>query len=275
MILDFTKPTIQIYPKQDDIPVDTSAAAHHILTKGSPIRVPPRHVPAHYRSEVKRQIDQMLKQGIITEKSSPWMALAVLVPKKSGELRICIDYRQLNKQTVHNAYPLPLPDEVQDHLAGSTVFTTLDLRSGYWQLPVACDDQVKTAFFPGPGMGLYQFCRMPFGLTGAPASLQRLMDSVLRGLLFATTYIDDVLVFSSTQEQHVHHLQEVFQRLKDAGLTLRGTKCPIGVPKVCYLGHIFDGNGMHPDPDKLNSVQKWPTPTSITTLQQFLGLASY
>ena len=114
------------------IPGHTSTAAHHIPTKGSPIHVPPRHVPAHYRSEVERQIDQMLKQGIITESSSPWMAPAVFVPKKSGKLRICIDYRQLNKQTVCDAYPQPLPDEVQDHLAGSTVFTTLDLQSGYW-----------------------------------------------------------------------------------------------------------------------------------------------
>ena len=185
------------------------------------------------------------------------MAPAVFVPKKCGELHICIDYRQLNKQTVCNAYPLPLPDEVQDHLAGSTVFTTtLDLQSGYWQLPMARDDQVKTAFCPGLKMGLYQFCRMPFGLTGAPASFQCLMDSVLRGLPFATTYIDDVLVISSTPEQHVHHLQEVFQRLKDVDLTLHGTKCHIGVPKVCSLGHIFDSNEMHPDPDKLNSVQE-------------------
>ena len=217
----------------------------------------------------------MLEQGIITESSSPWMAPAVFVPKKSGELRICIDYRQINKLTVQDSYPLPLPDEVQDHLAGSTVFTTLDLHSGYWQLPLAPDDQAKTAFCPGPGMGLYQFCRMPFGLTGAPGSFQRLMDSVLRGLPFVITYIDDVLIFSPNQEQHEHHLKQVFQRLQDAGLTLRGNKCHIGVPEVCYLGHIFDGNGMHPDPSKVSCVQDWPTPTSATTLKQFLGLASY
>ena len=169
----------------------------------------------------------MFTQGIISESSSPWMAPAVFVPKKSGELRICMDYRQLNKQTVRDAYPLLLPDEVQDRLAGSSVFTSLDLQSEYWQLPVAPEDQAKTAFCPGPGMGLYQFHRMPFGLTGTPESFQRLMDCVLRGLSFATTYIDDVLIYSPTLEQHVYHLEQVFQRLQEAGLTLHGTKCQI------------------------------------------------
>ena len=106
--------------------------------------------------------------------------------KKPGELRICVDYRALNQQSVRDSYPLPLPDEIQDHLANATVFSTLDLHSGYWELPVAEIDQPKTAFYPGMGMGLYQFCHMPFGLTGAPVSFQQLMDSVLRGLQFAS-----------------------------------------------------------------------------------------
>ena len=263
-------------------PGHTSVSSHHISTKGSPIRVPPRCVPprcvpAHYRNEVEQQINQMLTQGIISESSSPSMAPAVFVPKKSGELRICIDYIQLNKQTVRDAYPLPLPDEVQDHLAGSSVFTTLDLQSGYWQLPVAPKDQAKTAFCPGPGMGLYQFHRMPFGLTGAgaPGSFQGLMDCVLRGLSFATTYIDNVLIYFPTLEQHIHHLEQVFQCLQEAGLTLCGAKCQIGMSRVCYLGHIFDSNGMHPDPSKINCVRYWPIPTTATMVKQFLGLASY
>ena len=128
-------------------------------------------------------------------------------------------------------------------------------------------------------MGLYQFRRMPFGLTGAPGSFQRLVDSLLRDLPFATTYIDDVLIFSQMAEHHVKHLQQVFQRefqrLQDAGLTLRGHKCHIGMSRVYYLGHIFDHNGMHPDPGKIICVQDWPIPTNATTLKQFLGLASY
>ena len=190
----------------------------------------------------------MLEQDIIEESSSPWMAPAVFVRKKSGDLRLCVDYRELNKKRKKDAYPLPLPDEVQDKLAGSTIFSTLDLQSGYWQVPVSPSDQEKTAFCPGPGMGLFQFRRMPFGLTGAPSTFQRLMDKVLRGLPFITIYIDDILVHSATEKQHCLHLQEVFNRLSAAGLTLRGKKCHIGMTSVSYLGHIFSESGMAPDP---------------------------
>jgi len=148
----------------------TDSAHHFILTVGNPVKVPPRRVPAHYRSEVNQQIQKtMLEQGIIVHSNSPWMAPAVYVPKKSGQLRICVDYRELNKCTIKDSYPLPHPDEVQDRLAGSTIFSTLDLHSGYWQLPVNAAYREKTAFYPGLDMGLYEFFRMPFGLTGAPS----------------------------------------------------------------------------------------------------------
>ena len=170
--------------------------------------------------------------------------------KKTGDLRLCVDYRELNKKTTRDAYPLPLPDEVQDHLAKSAVFSTLDLQSGYWQLLVSIKDQEKTAFFLGPRMGVYQFCRMPFGLTGAPASFQRLMDKILRGLPFASTYIDDILVFSSDPIKHKEHLRQAFERLQEAGLTLRGKKCHIGLTQVTYLGHVFSAKCISPDPRK-------------------------
>ena len=204
----------------------TNEAQHFIHTSGSPVRVPPRRVPVHYREEVEAQIQQMLEQGIIEESSSPWMAPTVFVKKKSGELRICVDYRELNKQTTKDAYPLPLPDEVQNRLAGATVFTTLDLQCGYWQVPINPEDREKTAFCPGPDMGLFQFCRMPFGLTGAPSTFQRMMNKIFRGLSFVTVYVDDVLVHSATAEQHRNHLRQVFQRLREAGLTLKGKKVP-------------------------------------------------
>ena len=203
------------------------------------------------------------------------MAPAVFVLKKSGDLRLCVDYREFNKQTRKDAYPLPLPDEVQDRLSRSTVFSTLDLQSGYWQLPVSPDDREKTAFCLGPGMGLFQFCRMPFGLTGAPSSFQRLVGSVLRGLHFITIYLDDVLVHCENMEMHRLHLQAVFHHLKSAGLTLRGRKCHIGMSVVSYLGHIFSGSGMGPDPQKVRAIQNWPTPTDTTTARQFLCLASH
>jgi hypothetical protein len=123
------------------VPGGTEGACHYIISTGTPVRVPPRRIPAHYRQEIEKQINTMLEQGIIEESSSPWMAPAVFVPKKSGEIRMCIDYRELNKRTKKDAYPLPLLDEVQDRLAGSTIFSTLDLQSGYWQLPVNKSDR--------------------------------------------------------------------------------------------------------------------------------------
>ena len=248
---------------------------HLIPTTGSPLKVPPRRVPAEYRAEVEGLLKEMLQEGIIEESSSPWMAPAVYVKKKTGEIRLCVDYRALNKQTTKDAYPLPLPDEVQDRLCGCTIFSTLDLRSGYWQVPIAPSDVEKTAFCPGPGLGLFHFKRMPFGLTGAPGSFQRLMDKVLRGLNFVTTYLDDVLVHSKTKDEHIKHLNVVFSRLRNAGLTLRGSKCHIGHDKVYYLGHVFSEQGMRPDEGKVRVVKEWPTPKNPSEVRQFLGLASY
>ena len=154
----------------------TSDAYHYIHASGNPVKVPLRHVPAHYCTEVMQQLETMLDLGIITHSKSPWMAPAVFVPKTSGQLRICVDYRDLNKRTTKDSYLLALQDEVQNRLAGSTIYSTLDLHSGYWLLPVNPADREKTAFCPGAGMGLYEFCRMPFGLTGAPSSFRRLME---------------------------------------------------------------------------------------------------
>ena len=256
-------------------PGTTNLAEHFIPTNGNPVKVPPRRIPANFRDEVEEQLDTMLKMGIIEECSSPWMAPTVFVRKKNGELRMCIDYRELNKKTVKDAYPLPRADEVQDRLAGSTIFSTLDLASGYWQIAVTPEDRPKTAFCPGPGMGLFQFTRMPFGLSGAPGSFQRLMDTVCRGLSFVTTYLDDVLIHSVSPKEHLQHLQEVFHRLRQAGLTLRGSKCQLGMSQVTYLGHVFSSSGMEPDPRKIAAVENWPTPSSVCDVQSFLGLASY
>lgn len=229
-------------------------------------------MPAHYREEIERQIQSMLDLGIIEESSSSWMAPAVFVPKKSGEIRICIDYRELNKRSVKDAYPLPLPDEGTRPVGW---ITDIHNPGSPRQMPLNPDDYKKTAFCPGPGMGLYQFRRMPFGLSGAPSSFQRLMDTVFRGLPFVTKYIDDVLVHSANAVEHRDHLQQAFQRLRQAGLTLKGKKCRVGMSEVPYLGHIFSGMGMFPDPAKVKSVQDWPVPTDVTEVRKFLGLASY
>ena len=188
-------------------PGATTAAYHYMPTTGTPVRVPPRHIPAHYWKEVERQLQDMLREDIIEESCSPWMAPAVFVRKKTGELRMCVDYREVNRRTAKDAYSLPLVDEVQDRLSGSTIFSTLDMRSGYWQMPVHPRDQEKTVFCPGPGMGPYQFKRMPFGLAGAPSSFQQLTDKIFRDLPFVTCYLDDVLVHSGNVRLHGKHLK--------------------------------------------------------------------
>ena len=151
----------------------------------------------------------------------------------------------------------------------------MDLRSGYWQLPVHKEDQAKTTFCPGPGLGLFQFRRMPFGLSGAPASFQRLMDKICRDLPFTTTYLDDLLIHSQTLQDHKEHLHILFECLSQAGLTLRGDKCTIGLTKVKYLGHTVSGKSMEPDPQKIVAVSDWEIPNNVGELWSFLGLASY
>ena len=257
------------------VPGITTLAYHHIPTTGNPIRVPPRKIPGHYKHEVEHQIREMLQRDIIEESCSPWLAPAVFVRKKSGDIRLCIDYRELNKKTQKDTYPLPLPDEVQDKLANSSIFSTLDLQCGYWQLPVHPDDRHKTAFCPGPGMGLFQFKCMPFGLTGAPSSFQRMMNQLFRKLPFVTVYIDDILIHSANKEQHIQHLQHVFKVLSEANLTLRGSKCHLAMSKVSYLGHVFSATGMSPDPQKVSAVKEWLSPTNAEEVRKFLGLASY
>jgi len=217
----------------------------------------------------------MLKEGIIEESSNPWMSPAVFVRRKNSDVQICVDYCALNKQTIKDAYPLPHPDEVQDKLAGCTIFSTLDLCGGHWQLPVHKEDQMKTAFYPGPGLGLFQFHRMPFGISGAPASFQRLMDKICRDLPFATTYLDDLLIHSQTLQEHIEHLHILFEHLSSAGLTLQGDKYNIGLTKVKYLGHLFSAKCMEPDPQKIAAVHDWSVPRNISELRSFLGLASY
>ena len=189
------------------------------------------------------------------------MAPPVFIPKKSGEIRLCVDYRALNKKTSLDAYPLPLPDAVQDRLAGSTIFTMLDLRCGYWQVPVWPGDQEKTAFCPGPDMGLYQFCCMPFGLLGAPGSFQRLMDMIPSGLIICC-YISRrySYPFCRCQSARRPFMTGLSQTIHSAGLTLKGSKCHIGMHSVSYLGYTFSASGMAPDPKKTQAIEQWPTP---------------
>ena len=250
---------------------------HHRIDTGTarPIRQPVRRISPHHREEVKTLLEQMLAKGVVEPSSSPWASPVVLVRKKDGSMRFCIDYRKLNEVTKKDAYPLPRIDTTLDTLHGSRWFTALDLLSGYWQVEVEEADRAKTAFCT-PG-GLFQFRVMPFGLCNAPACFQRLMDLVLSGMQWSQclVYLDDIIVLGSSFESHIQNLDSVFQRLREAGLRLKPAKCAFFRQEVQYLGHIISREGVATDPEKVRKVAAWPVPKSKRETQQFIGFANY
>lgn len=254
----------------------TNKVTHGIHTTcPAPIRQRPRRSPIGQREEVEKQIQDMLDRGIIKPSASPWSSPVVLVSKKDGSKRFCVDYRALNKHTVKDSFPLPRIDESLDYLAGAKYFCTLDLAAGYWQVPLDEDAKLKSAFVV-PG-GLFQFEVMPFGLCNAPSTFERLMEAIFRGLQWKTLliYLDDVIVFGSTVEEVIERLEAVLVRLRDAKLKLKPKKCHLFQTEVLYLGHVVSSNGISTDPAKTDSVRNWPTPTNPTDIRSFLGLASY
>ena len=217
----------------------------------------------------------MQEKDVIEPSASPWASPIVLVRKKDGSTRFCVDYRKLNSVSRKDAYPLPRIDDTLDTLAGAQWFSTLDLISGYWQVEVDPRDRPKTAFCTTEG--LFQFKVMPFGLCNAPATFQRLMDLVLAGLQWShcLVYLDDVIVLGKSFSDHLQNLQTVFARLRQAGLKLKPTKCSLLQQKVQYLGHIVSRSGVAVDPAKVEKVQTWPVPKTIQEVRQFLGFCSY
>ena len=254
----------------------TGVIRHKIDTQGAtPIRQPARRLPFHQRNEVCQMLDQMLQQDVIEPAHGPWSSSIVLVKKKDGSTRFCVDFRRLNGLTRKDAQPLPRIDDTLDALTGAYWFSMLDLASGYWQVEVDPDDREKTAFVTP--FGIHQFRVMPFGLCIAPGTFQPLMELVLAGLNWTTrlVYLDNIVIFSRTVEEHLKRLQEVLERLKGAGLKLKPSKCHLLQKSVKYLGHVISEHGVETDPEKTASVAKWSTPTNLKELRQFLGLASY
>ena len=261
---------------RDDQLGRTSILQHEIHTSdAAPIRIPPRRIPSSMIPEVNSMIDLMLRKDIIQPSSSPWSAPVVLVKKKNGDLRLCVDYRKLNEVTRRDAFPLPRIDDLFDALAGARFFSTLDLASGYWQLEVKKEDRPKTAF--SVPSGLYEFQTMPFGLVNAPATFQRVMQKALQDLVpkVCLVYLDDVIVLGKSTEEHLCNLEKVLTRIRDVGLTLKPNKCHFLRSEVCYLGHIVSAEGIRTDPTKISQVLSWPTPGNLEELRSFLGLASY
>ena len=252
----------------------TKVIEHSIpLENNRPLKQRPYRIPYALRDECDRQIKFMLENEVIRPSSSPWMSPVVLVKKKDSSIRFCVDFRKLNEVTRKDTYPLPRIDEMLDKLHNATIFTTLDLQSGYWQIPIVEEDKEKTAF--SAGQGLYEFNVMPFGLTGAPATFQRCMNYLLMDVSHTMVYIDDIIVYSTTFEEHLTDLEKVLNVLKQNGLKLKPSKCEWVKAKVTFLGHVVSAEGMTPDPENIAKVKNFPVPKSIKEIQRFVGLASY
>ncbi len=226
-------------------------------------------------AEVKKQVTDLLLKGLIEPSSSPYGAPILFVQKKDGSLRMCIDYRALNKITVRNQYPLPRIDDLLDQLQGAKVFTSLDLQSGYHQIRITEEDQPKTAF--KTPMGLYQFKVLSFGLCNAPSTFQAVMNSIFGDLIGRSVlvYLDDILVFSRSPDEHVVHLRQVLDRLRQHKLYVKRSKCEFNRAELPFLGHIVGVDGVRVDPRKAAAVREYPKPQTVTQLRSFMGMASY
>jgi hypothetical protein len=245
------------------------------LTDSRPIKQMPRRVSFAQRQVIENEIADMLAKGVIEPSCSPWASPIVLVRKKDGSIRFCIDYRGLNAQTKADAFPLPNPSDIFDDLAGSKYFATIDMKSGFWQIPMLARDKEKTAFcVPG---GHYQFCRMPFGLINATATFQRTMQAILSSLVgkCAHVFVDDIVVYANSMEQLLERLDSVFDKISAAGLTLNAKKCSLFQTTIELLGHIVSANGVAPNKDKISAIKSWPEPRNRKQVRSFLGTAGY
>ena len=256
-------------------PGQTSLAEHHIRTNDAkPVKLPPYRLPHAYREQVRKELDEMLDSGIIEKSTSEWASPIVLVKKKDGTLRMCVDYRRLNSVSQVDAYPMPRIDDLIDGLGQARFISTLDLTKGYWQMPVAEEDRHKTAFTTP--IGLFQFRVMPFGLSGAPASFQWMIDRLVDGLQdYSAAYLDDLVVFSSTWEDHLRQVREILQCLRQAGLTAKPGKWQFGMETCTYLGHIVGNGVVKPETSKIGAVESFAVPQTKRQVRAFLGLTGY
>ena len=255
----------------------TDLVQHEIkLTDSTPFKEPYRRIPPSMYEEVRVHLKEMLDAGTIRPSQSPYSSKVVLVRKKDGGLRFCIDFRKLNNRTVRDAYTLPRIDDTIDTLLGAKYFSKLDLRSGYWQVEIKEEDRQASAFTVG-NMGFYECNRMTFGLTNAPAAFQRLMERCMGDLNLkeCLIFLDDILIFSESFEEHLNRLEAVFSRLRQHGLKLKASKCEFFKDRVRYLGHVVSQSGVETDPDKISALAEWPVPDNVKALRSFLGFTGY
>jgi len=226
-------------------------------------------------AELRAQLQELLERGFIRPSTSPYGSPILFVPKKDGGWRLCVDYRAINRITIKNSHPLPRIDEMFEQLHGSAVYSKLDLASGYHQIRMHEDSVEKTAF--KTKYGHYEYVVMPFGLTNAPATFQCVMNSILAPYLdrFVVVYLDDILIYSRNQEEHLEHLRIILQLLREHKFYCKRSKCLFGVSQVEYLGHLLTPQGVQVDPKKVHAMVAWPTPTNVHELRSFMGLLQY
>lgn len=257
-----------------DIPGMTNLVEHKIVvTSSEPVRVKPYPIPFSTEKTITEEVQKMLQLNVIEPSSSPYSAPVVIARKKDGTNRFCIDYRRLNCATVFDAEPMPSPESIFSKMTGKKFVSKIDLSKGYWQVPMADESKPLTAF--STPSGLYQFRTMPFGLVNAPATFSRMMRKLLQGMNGVENFIDDVIVFTDTFEEHLHILKTVFERLRDAGLAARPTKCFIGFDKIDCLGHMVGNKCLEPEQDKIDAVRNAPIPQTKKQVRAFLGLAGF
>ena len=258
----------------------TNLAKHHIDTGDSaPVKQKPRRLPQAQHDEIREQVQKLAETGIIRPSTSNYASNVLLVRKKDGTWRLCIDYRELNSKTLNkDPYMIPRIDDTLDALSGAKLFCTLDLAQGYHQVEMTEESKAKTAFLtPHMTPNLWEFDCMPFGITGGPASFQRVMDRLLLGMdhKIALAYLDDIIVFGGNFEEVIDRLARVFERIRHAGLKLKPKKCSFFQKETLYLGHLVSEHGIRCDPKKIEQVKHYPRPTTKRQCLRFAGFANY